>query len=298
MLEIGNGGMACNCPQGSRELLKCQSSTHWFTPSNLGALLLSWSGPLCRLDGWVLGIGRVVVFLCLSSKLFFEVSVLTVWPLLSRCRLEACCVLLSLGVVTVEPAREAGLESSVLFSACLWAFLPLLATALILEAVPGGRVAVKLILFVEEKLKLRGTVGFKDLLEPDADRDLAGGNFTDMIAMSEFVFSISAVVSLSGSLLSLAEVISASGCVVTVCGSWLVSMVPSEVGGCLPRSENGGACSWVVSQSAVESALHDRLVSGSTSGWMTTIRGSRGSKERRLLCWVVFSDVLSGCKQE
>ena len=102
---------------------------------------------------------------------------------------------------------------------------------------------------------------------------------TYMISTSESVFSFSAVMSLSGSLLSLATVISVSCCVVSVCGSWVVSVDPSEVGGCLEWSVHGGIYSWVEWHSDIESKLHDTLLSGSTCGWMTKMRGSRGSKE-------------------
>ena len=206
---VGNGGMDNNAFQGSHELLKCLWSSCWFTTSNFGALACISSWLMRGLVGWALELGCVLVFRCLlSSDLFFEVFVLTRWPLLSR------------------------------------------------------------------------------LLE-------AGSTY--MISTSESVFSFSVVMSLSGSLLSLATVISVSGCVVSVCGSWwvsvvpsevggclgswLVSMVPSEVGGCLAWSEHGGIYSWVEWHSDIESKLHDTLLSGSASGWMTKIRGSRGSKE-------------------
>ena len=149
ILLVGNGGMSNNALQGSQELLKYHWSFCWFTTCKRGALRLRWSEPVCWLDGWLLGLGCFVVFLCLLSELFFEVFVLTVLPLFSRCFLEACCVLLPLVAVTAAVwlacQCEDGLESSAFLSACLWAFLPLLATALMLEAVPGGRVAVKLI---------------------------------------------------------------------------------------------------------------------------------------------------------
>ena len=195
---VGNGGMDNRAFQGSDELLKCLWSSCWFTTSNFGALACISSWLMRGLVGWALELGCVLVFRCLlSSDLFFEVFVLTRWPLLSR------------------------------------------------------------------------------LLE-------AGSTY--MISTSESVFSFTAVMSRSGSPLSLAAVISVSGCVVSgcvvsVCGSWLVSVVPSEVAGCLAWSVHGGIYSWVEWHSDIGSKLHDTLLSGSASGWMTKIRGSRGSKE-------------------